>query len=293
MEIKHLKTLMMVASTRSISKASNQLHLSQPSVTRIIQEIESIVGVPLFSRTKNGMVLTGAGKNFYTQATRIVSTLHDVVAELKAPYESNIINIGFCPSVLIFDFIEQLRYSNYRMDYIRFHELSEKRQFLALANKYIDISIARSLNTGSKMGLEQIILNKAELFAVIPASHRLSGKKMISLDELKNDPFVALSEKSFPAYSNNIVKLCKKSGFTPNITFQANGYIAALATISAGACVGIFPRNIVNSIVPGYVYVPIHSNKDFFDISCYIRKNETRVEILDLVAKVQEQFRSR
>ena len=126
MEIKHLKTLMMVASTRSISKASNQLHLSQPSVTRIIQEIESIVGVPLFSRTKNGMVLTGAGKNFYTQATRIVSTLHDVVAELKAPYESNIINIGFCPSVLIFDFIEQLRYSNYRMDYIRFHELSEK-----------------------------------------------------------------------------------------------------------------------------------------------------------------------
>ena len=73
MEIRHLKTLMMVASARSISKASQMLHLSQPSVTRIIQEIENIVGFPLFSRTKNGMILTKDGKKFYKSATRIIS----------------------------------------------------------------------------------------------------------------------------------------------------------------------------------------------------------------------------
>lgn len=290
MEIKHIKTLMMVASTRSISKASQKLHLSQPSVTRIIQEVERIVGTPLFSRTKDGMILTRAGNIFYTQATRIVSTLHDAISNLKPQHHYDIINIGFCPSILIFDFIEQLRYSNYNMTHIRFHELTAKRQFIALKNKYIDISFARSLTVSRHAEIEQVILDRTELFAVIPASHRLSGKSMISLDELKNDPFVCLSERYFPSYSSSIISICKDSGFTPNIVFYANGYIAALATVSAGECVGIFPRNIVNSIIPGYVYVPIYQNNNYINVSCFIRKDETRAEILDLISKIQEQF---
>ena len=95
MEIRHLKTLIMVATARSISKASHMLHLSQPSVTRIIQEIETIVGSPLFSRTKDGMILTNAGKNFYKYATRIISSMHEAVAGLKNAHKKCIINIGF------------------------------------------------------------------------------------------------------------------------------------------------------------------------------------------------------
>lgn len=266
------------------------LHLSQPSVTRIVQEIETIVGSPLFSRTKEGMILTNDGKKFYKLATNIISSIHEAISELRSSHKKCVINIGFCPSIMIFDIIEQLRYANFKMDYIRFHEFNAKRQLIALKNNHIDISITRGADTAPNEELEHITLNKAEMFAVIPAAHRLSGKKMLNLGELKDDQFVTLSEKFFPFYSSTMAAMCKNSGFTPRIGFSTNGYVAALATIAAGSCVGIFPRGIVNSITPGYVYVPIRDRDNFIDISCYLRKGENRKEVIDIISIIRNQF---
>lgn len=290
MEMRHLKTLMMVASARSISKASHLLHLSQPSVTRIIQEIETIVGSPLFSRTKDGMILTKDGKKFYKYATRIISALHEAISDIKREHKKSIIKIGFCPSIMIFDLIEQLRYANYKMDCIRFYEFNAKRQLIALKNNRIDISITRGVDSENGDDFEQITLYKAELFAVIPAAHRLSGKKILNPEELKDDPFVVLCEKFFPHYNKTITSMCKNAGFTPRVGFSANGYVSALATIAAGSCVGIFPRSIVNSIIPGYVYIPLHSRDNFIDISCYLRKNEDRKEVSEVISIIRNQF---
>ena len=190
---------------------------------------------------------------------------------------------------MVFDLIEQLRYANFRMDYIRFHEFNTRRQLIALKNNHIDISITRGMDTTSGEDFEQITLYKAELFAVIPAAHRLSGKKMLNLDELKDDHFVVLSEKCFPFYNKTIANMCRNAGFTPNIVFSANGYVAALATIATGSCVGIFPRGIVNAIIPGYVYIPLRSRDNFIDISCYLRKNEVRKEISEIITIIRNQ----
>lgn len=159
-----------------------------------------------------------------------------------------------------------------------------------MKNNHIDISITRGADTTNSDGLEQITLHKAELFAVIPAAHRLSGKKMLNLEELKDDQFVVLSEKFFPFYNSTMAAMCKNAGFTPSIAFRANGYVAALATIATGACVGIFPRGIVNSIIPGYVYTPLRSSNNFIDISCYLRKGENRKEVIDIISIIRNQF---
>ena len=171
------------------------------------------------ARTKDGMILTNDGKKFYKLATKIISSIHEAISELKSSHKKCIVNIGFCPSIMIFDLIEQLRYANFKMDCIRFHEFNAKRQLIALKNNHIDISITRGADTASSEGLEQIILHKAELFAVIPAAHRLSGKKMLDLDDLKDDPFVVLSERFFPFYSKTVTAMCKKCRIHPSLGF--------------------------------------------------------------------------
>lgn len=292
MELRHIKTLLMVASLRSISIASKQLHLSQPSVTRIIQELEEDIGVPLFSRTKEGMLLTAAGKNFYRYATRIVSTLHEALSEVKPDESKPIINIGFCSSVFVFDLIEQLRNCDYDIRRLRFHELDPEKQIRSLRSNSIDISIARYSTEDSIEDFEQQLLFKAELFAVLPASHRLSGKKIICLSELRAESFVALQEETFGWYSANISALCRLAGFSPNIGFRANGLVAALAAISCGTGVGLFPRNIVNSIVPGYVYIPLCGSNNI-DIACTLRKNENRKDIYELIDIIKKRYADR
>ena len=103
------------------------------------------------------MILTNDGKKFYKLATKIISSIHEAISELKNSHKKCIVNIGFCPSIMIFDLIEQLRYANFKMDCIRFHEFNAKRQLIALKNNHIDISITRGVDTASSEGLEQII----------------------------------------------------------------------------------------------------------------------------------------
>ena len=54
MDLKQLKTFILVAETGSLSKASDRLRLAQPSLSRHIRMLEATVGVPLFARTGRG-----------------------------------------------------------------------------------------------------------------------------------------------------------------------------------------------------------------------------------------------
>jgi DNA-binding transcriptional LysR family regulator len=69
-----------VAELQSITKASRVLHLSQPAVTKHIQLLENHLGVPLFKRSANGMVLTPAGL-VYLDHVRDVAKAHENIAQ--------------------------------------------------------------------------------------------------------------------------------------------------------------------------------------------------------------------
>jgi len=168
--------------------------------------------------------------------------------------------------------------------------MDPEQQIVSLRNGIIDISIARYSVADSFDDLERQQLFKAELFAVLPASHRLSGKKTISLSELRDEKFVALQDEAFGWYTANITKLCRTAGFTPSFEFRANGFVAALAVISCGVGVGLFPRNIVNSIVPGYVYIPLCGNDNSIDIACIFKKNENRDAVYLLINIIKKHY---
>lgn len=65
MELRHLRYFRAVAELRSVSKAANVLHLTQPALSRQIMELERQLGSPLFRRTSRGVDLTPAGAGLY------------------------------------------------------------------------------------------------------------------------------------------------------------------------------------------------------------------------------------
>ncbi len=62
MDLRQLTALVTVAEVGSVTKAARLLHLVQPAVTRQIRLLEEEMGVPLFERTRQGMVATAAGE---------------------------------------------------------------------------------------------------------------------------------------------------------------------------------------------------------------------------------------
>ena len=85
MDIRRLKTFLAVCETGSLSRAAERLHISQPALTRRIQELESEYGAVLFERAKKGMTPTEAGRSLRSRDAFRNSRANTAPCSLSAP----------------------------------------------------------------------------------------------------------------------------------------------------------------------------------------------------------------
>ena len=72
MTLQQLKYVIEVARSRSISKAAQNLFISQPSLSNALKEVEKEIGVTIFSRTNKGIMITSEGSEFLGYARQVV-----------------------------------------------------------------------------------------------------------------------------------------------------------------------------------------------------------------------------
>mgnify|MGYP002610833116 CR=1 FL=1 len=96
MELRTLRYFLAVAQAKTISAAAEALHVTQPTLSRQMQELEEELGKTLFLRGKRSITLTEEGTFFRKRAQEILSLLEKTTAELRAPDEllSGDIHIG-------------------------------------------------------------------------------------------------------------------------------------------------------------------------------------------------------
>jgi len=101
-DLKQLAALVTVAEVGSVTKAAALLHLVQPAVTRQIRTLEEEIGVPLFERTRQGMVPTEAGVVLVERARRALQELERARAEIRPEpgAVTGIVRVGLLESVL-------------------------------------------------------------------------------------------------------------------------------------------------------------------------------------------------
>lgn len=102
MDLRQLTALVMVADVGSVTRAAHLLHLVQPAVTRQIHTLEEELGVPLFTRTRQGMIPTPAGEVMVERARRVLNELERARAEIRPdPVEvTGVVTVGVLESVM-------------------------------------------------------------------------------------------------------------------------------------------------------------------------------------------------
>ncbi|WP_291333056.1 LysR family transcriptional regulator [Desulfovibrio sp.] len=295
MEIRHLKYFQKVASTQNISHAAEMLNISQSSVTRAIQEIENEANTLLLCRNPTGVTLTAAGKKFYIHTNRILALINEAIRDVKSECEqSKKINIGFCPGILAFELIDTLRNNAYDVSALHFFEFDFHEQIQALRNEQLDVALVRYSNgmhfDGGYADLAYIPFKRLRVHAVLPVTHRFAGKKSLLLEELRNEVFVTLPESQYGIARRVFLENCDRAGFVPRIAVESNGFLAALATVAAGSCIGLFSKSIVSATLPGLIYVPIADEACYIEISCVYKKEEKRAHALEFINVLRSCF---
>lgn len=198
MEDHKLKVFCTVAETKSFSKASEIIHLTQPAVSLLIQAIEEIYETKLFDRASNTVTLTPAGELLYKYAKEILN--------LYAAAEKNIGEItGFVKgsislgaSSTIGNYLLPGVIADFRKTHpkIKVHLLvgNTKRIVELLNAGNIDIGLVEGDVARQKMVVEKLIAD--ELVLIVSPLHPWAKKKTISVVEITKEPFIFREEGS-------------------------------------------------------------------------------------------------
>lgn len=222
MELLQLKYFQSVAKYENITRAANELHISQPSLSITIKRLEDELQVPLFNRKGKKIELNIFGKSFLKNVNSILNQIETSKLELlEASGEKNThlslsASISFFLSGLLKDFLLV------NPDITMSQSINSISEIITKLNdRSLDFAI--TCPPIENHNIETMDLIEEEIVAVIPITHPLAKKKSIFLNELKNEDFISLTEDN--SFKNITNKMFENAKFEPNVTFEGDAYI--------------------------------------------------------------------
>lgn len=272
MNTKQLPYILAIAATGSLSKASKQLGISQPALSKYIAELEHQTGMELFFTQRKRLYPTPAGKVYIEAAREILgiqTRTRDSIRLLESPAVTEL-HVGISPHRGAL-FIAHVfpKFSQYfpQIRLIPHEGYSSSLQDLLVQEK---IDLALSANTGTiNSELQSLSLHSEEIVLAVPSFHRLvrhsydtiSTLPYIDLAEFRDTSFVMPAPDS--ALYQAVQPLFSRAGFQPLTAFSSPNIIMAESMIRSGVGVGPLPAYyMVHSPEISYfrVYQPAHLN---------------------------------
>ncbi|MFC5712972.1 LysR family transcriptional regulator [Thalassorhabdus alkalitolerans] len=249
MDIRHLEYFSEVAKHLSFTKASQTLHVSQPSISKAIKNLEEELGVPLFYRSSKQLDLTDAGQAVLTNAQTVLAAFRNLTTELNdvMDLKSGEVKIGIPPIVGAAFFSKLI--SHYKELYplvkITLTEVGTKKIKQGVKEGSLDIGLICTLPAHSS-SFEVVNVLQDPLELVVYKDHPLSKKGDVSFSELADEPFV-LYRKDFSLY-DQIINECSKHNFHPNIVCESSQKDFLLGMVEAKLGVALLPSRICRDI---------------------------------------------
>lgn len=190
MEIRILRGFLAVAREGSITRAAESLHLSQPSLTKQLQELERELGRTLLIRGKRNITLTQEGVLLRKRAEEILSLLEKTQRELGAEEAglSGEIAVGGSPTDRVLRAATALRQAH---PGVRFHFYSSDATDITERLDHGTLDFAVLLEPVDAMKYDNLPLGDSSRWGLLlPAEHPLAAKEAVSREELLAVPLI-------------------------------------------------------------------------------------------------------
>jgi len=293
MEMRHLKYFAVLAEELNFNRAAARLHISQPPLTRQIQQMESELGAQLFVRLPRGLELTAAGTSLFDDARRILGMV-DVAKERAAKAgrgEIGRLDVGIFGSA-IFNHIPRLllQFRNLYPDVqISLHEQTKAEQIQALRERRLTIGFNRHVSGEPDIAVETVYMEP--LLVALHNEHPLAQQLAISIHELSNEPLILYPNKTRGGFADYVVSLFHDEGLQAHVVQEVKDVVTAVALVSSGFGICVTPEAASSLRLPGVVYRPVKANPSpTIDLVCLYRRDDASpilAAFLDTVRKFQ------
>ncbi len=198
MEDHKLKVFCTVAETKSFSKTSQIIHLTQPAVSLQIQALEELYETKLFDRSSSSINLTCAGEVLYSYSKNILAQYAELQKEIGKITGLIKGNITIGASATIGNYILPSVVFNFKKAHpkIKMSILIKNtdRVLDLLTSGVIDFGLVEGETLRSKIKVEPLLSD--ELAFIVAAAHPIAKKKSVSILEIMKEPFIMREECS-------------------------------------------------------------------------------------------------
>ncbi len=240
--LRQIQYFVAVAEQGSVTRAAQNLSISQSSVTEALKELENDLGVELFERHPRGLTITHNGHQFLRHATKILATVSDARTSFSGQQSelSGTLNIGVTSLVAGYVLSDLLARYRRACPGVEVSAIEDNGSYLEhlLVGGELDVAVMVISNLRDRMALQAEILETSPYRLWLPMGHPLVSADIISVADIAREPLIMLTVDEI---EENTGKLLSALGARPHVAFRTRSVEAVRSLVATGAGVALLP----------------------------------------------------
>ena len=291
MEMRELRSFVLLGQQLHFGRTARLLNLSQPALTKQIRKVEEDLGCLLFQRGKHGTKLTSAGETFLEEARLVVNGFDRLVEGGRRLARGEIgrlnIGFGFHTFELVPRLIARLRQVAPAVE-INLRDMSTSEQIEALRNRRIDAGFLRA--PVSKEFESMPVINDR---LILVTSKNSGLPRKATLRDCMTQPFILISNQRAPTFRRHALALCAKHGFHPRLIQDTNEITTSLALARANLGVTLIPQSFGTAHITGVRVRNLDDPEASWAVSAAWREGDSNPVLKRFIELLREEIASR
>ena len=247
MNFTQLKYFIAVCEFGTVSTAAEYLHISQPSLSLAIKELENEFGTVLFNRIYRGMELTAEGRLFLNMSKDIIERVESAEKIMKdAGHNKKTLKLGIPPMIgsLILPVIYNDFISKHDDISLEIVECGREEMTKKINEDQLDMAFI-SHDRSIDRAFDSLHVGNLEIVCSTAKSDPIGQKNVITAVELSKTPLVMFKDGFFQ--SDAIKTWFSKQETSPNILMKTDQLSTMIKVITSGTAVGFLFKKLIEN----------------------------------------------
>jgi len=246
MELRHLRYFLAVAEEQNVTRAAVRLHVSQPTLSRQIRDLEDQLGIALFDRGAKAVQLTEAGRVFLAEARVVLERAEDAVQMAKAVAggKRGEIHVGYAPSLTVELLPRALRYFRESNPGVRvqLHDLSTRELLQGLSEGKLQVALLVQVSPKALAGLVFEELQCQPVCVAVHPAHPLARARRVGLEQVAKEHLITFTLADYPEHRAWIAHLFAPLNRSPQIVEEHDSITSLIAAVESGRGVALIAQ---------------------------------------------------
>jgi LysR family hydrogen peroxide-inducible transcriptional activator len=245
MEMHQLRYVVAVARAGNFSRAAEQCHVAQPSLSQQIQKLEEELGERLFDRLKREARPTAQGEVFLRRAVRILEEVDAAKREAADAQDllSGTLTVGVLPTIAPYVLPKVMAEFTAKFPGVELVVQEDTTaRLLRLAHSYeIDFALASLPIPDGRLTVQELFAE--ELLLALPPGHALTRKRTVAIADLKGERLIVMKEGH--CLGDQVLGFCDRQDVKSRISFRSAQLETMQAMVAAGLGISLIPAMAV------------------------------------------------